>query len=135
MIKLTKFISEDQNIPNQQAWSLSVVAEAESGATLPSDIFVYQAGSNNPLDPESGDRFRCIASVHDIYEFGTTISAGTTVDSEFVPYYRKNRVDLIFRTPEEVDEVWAKIVRDTEDLVQSWKLIEQLSQVEEVTIV
>ena len=127
-IKLTRFASPvDLTDPDfhQHAWVLKVIAEASYGDA---SIFVFQRGTG-PLDPEQGDTFRAIASVHDMFELPRVPITDGDDMGEQTPYYRGSSLTLVFRTPVEVEDAWKKIQEDTHDLMKNLELEDVLRAV------
>lgn len=110
-IKLTRF-SPTIDAVTKHAWALTIVAE---GINMPSDIFVYRVESAE----SSGDTFRCIASVNDLYEFPRIRAPYTEGDNQ-IPYYRRSQVELICRNPVDAERVWEQIKEDVDDLIANY---------------
>lgn len=117
----------------QSSWPLEVRA---IGTDIPDEIFVWQIGqgpSTNSGDPESGDRFSCVASLPQMHEIPRT--TGRTLSSEWgIPYYRSNFMRVICRNPAEVEDVWAVVQQHAQALVENWNASWVLKGSSQVTI-
>jgi hypothetical protein len=98
---------------------------------MPSEIFVYQIDTDEKT--VEGDKFRCIAAVNDLYEFPTCPTGILKQDDYQIPYYRKDRVELVFRSAEEAEVAWGIIKEDRDDLVANFCATERMDQIEKDT--
>lgn len=133
-IKLKRFTSDINRFGDQHAWPLSVIAVGSDGA--PSEIFVYRF-EGSIYDPREGDTFHRVASVNDLYEVPKLSHfLNQSADSNLqVPFYRTDRIPTLFcRSPEEVQDVWDKIVEDVHSLVKNLNTSVSLKAIDEVTI-
>ena len=95
---------------------------------MPSEIFVFQRCPGIEPNEEPTDRFDNIASPADLEEY----AVGVIVE-ETVPFYRQNKVDLVFRNMTLLDEAWKKMLEDIDGLVYSLNMMDNLNVVEEVS--
>lgn len=108
----------------QQVWRLVIQAQAEG--TIPAEIFVHRVGMAGAL--LEGDIFECVASVSQMHEL-PRLGGAVSPDSQ-LPFYRSNQLELVLRTPEEVERVWKLIREDVALLVRNWAAMERLLAVE-----
>jgi hypothetical protein len=116
-------------VPNQHTWPLKVIATSTITG-LPSEIFVYQAGKGD--DPFSGDRFQCVASVHQVSELGTS---PVVTDTKQKPFFRKDCLEFHCRTPEDADNLYNTIVAHAQDLVNNFFALAALTVENTVSLV
>jgi len=120
-INLTRFSAKE--FPgDKHAYPLTVIAE---GINIPAQVFVYRV--EKPED--NGDTFRCVACVNDLYEFPSIRSPFQVGKNDWVPYYRRSKVELVLRSAEEADRVWKQIQTDVDELVSNYSLTESLQVV------
>lgn len=130
-IRLTKYVADPRMVSNQHAWPLVITAE---GVNMPEEIFVYQHNNANGWD---GDTFHNVASVHDLYEFPKMWNNNVMIhksDELQIPFYRRNRVDFMVRSPSELEDIWAKVQADTTELVENYALDDNLKSAGTVEI-
>lgn len=116
-------------VVNQHAWPLKITATAAGG--LVSQIFVYAVGQE--VDPVSGDRFECVASVSQLFELPLTAPAPVDATTQ-IPYYRRDTVEFVCRSSDEADALWTKIQGQVLDLVRNWNARLNLLEVATVSI-
>jgi hypothetical protein len=104
---------------------MTIIAE---GIGMPSEVFVYQLNTNEDSNPVEGDTFRCVAAVNDLFEFPAIRNPVQEGDFQ-IPYYRRKKVELIYRSPQEADEDWVKFLEEIDDLVANYCAAERLQQV------
>ena len=115
-IRLTRFVSSDQTLPDaqRQAWPVQLLAE---GINMDDHVFVYHVGSVN--DPIPGDKFECVASVNQMFEIpklqGTSLTTQTGI-----PYYRSNVLEYVARSAVEADEIHTKVAEEIQILIKNW---------------
>lgn len=126
-LTLTRETVTSTSLDNQHAWVLKITAVSTT-AGLPSEIFVFQAASND--DPYNGDSFQCVASVSQIEEL--TLTPVTAGDNQ-IPFYRSATVELIFRHPTEVTYYWEEIQKDAKELFLNFNAMLELDSSEAVT--
>lgn len=111
-----------------QAYLLEVVC---TGVNMPSEVFVFQRGAAPA--PAAGetvrDFFVCIADPVDLEE----IPATAPNLSQEIPYYRLNRVQLAFRTIDDLNECKGQIQQDLSDLTKTVNELPVLSAQETQT--
>ena len=115
-IKLIRHAVPDPKIPaaKRYAWPLVVTAE---GTNIPSEIFVYHIGASGEAVP--GDKFECIASISQLYEI--PIGHGVSLTTEHgIPYYRASTLELVCRSPEELESVWSQIQEEVHWLIRNF---------------
>jgi hypothetical protein len=129
-IKLTKFVSQDENLPDaqRQSWPVQILAE---GTNIEDHIFVYHVGTQN--DPLQGDRFECVASVNQLYEIPKNQGVSLTTQTG-IPYYRSNVLSYVARSASEAQTIWTDVVTEVEWLVKNWNASLKLQAVEFATI-
>jgi hypothetical protein len=115
-IKLTRFISEDQALPDtrRQAWPVSILAE---GIDIDDNIFVYHVGKAD--DPLHGDKFEAVASVNQMFELPKSQGVSVTLETG-IPFYRHNVLEYVARSAEEAERIWKEVVKEVELLVRNW---------------
>lgn len=129
-INLTRYQAEHVEATNNniQVLPLKVIAE---GIDMPSEIFVYQAFDNQDIFSE--DLFRCVASVHDLYEFPKNNKVSVS-DLYQIPYYRTNIAVFFCRSAQELERLWEQIKKDTKDLVNNFNADQRLKAVDQTDI-
>lgn len=115
-IKLTRFISEDESLPDaqRQAWPVSILAE---GIDIDDHIFVYHVGKQD--DPLQGDKFEAVASVNQMFELPKNQGTSLTIETG-IPFYRSNILEYVARSAEEAERIWKEIVKEVDLLVRNW---------------
>lgn len=113
-------------LPGQHTWPLEVTAVSTT-PNLPSEIFVYHSSMGD--DPLVGDLFECVASLNQLDEIGLT-----PVDTELetIPYYRSAALTFSCRSAQEAEDLWMKVQADALDLLNNFKAINNLTEVETV---
>lgn len=95
---------------------------------LPAEIFVYQvkpaALSGAPVEV-----FTNIASPSDLEEY----SVGPPPLDPARPFYRLDKVDLVFRNQSLLEDAWQAIQDDVDELIRTLNDMDNLVPVEEVT--
>jgi hypothetical protein len=90
-------------IDNQHSWPLKITSISNT-PNLPSEIFVFRAAMND--DPYNGDAFQCVASLSQIEELTTS---PVSTDENYIPFYRSDTLNLVFRSVEELQYYWNEI--------------------------
>jgi hypothetical protein len=122
-LQLQQFtVPDGAPIQGRHTWPLKVVATSTIPG-LPSEIFVYQAGQGK--DPHTGDKYKCVASVHQLSELGTTPVVIDNLVQK--PFFR--RCELLFHchNAEEAATLWNKIQADAQDLVSNFNAFQLLT--------
>ncbi len=105
-----------------QGWRLRATASHER--LMPQEIFLYERGTVSPDSADPADRFLNVCTPSDLAEYPTVNPSG-------IPsFYRRNDLDLVFRTREIADEAWAAIRSRVQSLVDSLNRMDLLTQVE-----
>ena len=113
----------------RHTWPLEVVAESHEEG-IPSEIFVYHLGAANMIseeDPYPGDRFECVASVHQL----STIPALDPEDpgeSSQVPFYRTATLFFHCLSPDDAASLWEKVQADVNDLIVNFRAVDLLAE-------
>ena len=105
--------------------------EVSHATDMTDKIFVFQRNVMS-LDAEANrlsDQFMSIADPVDLEEFPED---APDLDNQ-MPYYRKNSVDLVFRSMVELEETKALIEADIRTLVNSMKASQTVVTMEEAT--
>ena len=102
------------------------------GHNIPSEVFIYHAISGET--PYEGDTFEAIATPNHLEELPKNKPYENSMTSEAVPYYRRDQVELLFRSLKELDIVWSSIKKEVADLVENYKILNKLKQVESVSV-
>lgn len=107
------------------------VVRVVEAAEMPKEIFVFQRkpGSAGVEGALYTDDFANIASPADLEEYPLDAP-----DNPSAPFFRKDEIDLVFRSEEIGTEAWAGILSEVAGLVEALNYMDDLSQVEEVTI-
>ena len=119
-------VAETEPVPGQHSWPLEVTAVSTT-VNFPSEIFVYHASMGD--DPLVGDLFECVASLNQLYEIGLT---PVDTEEETIPYYRSDTLTFSCRSAQEAEDLWIKIQADSLDLLNNFKAINNLTEVETV---
>lgn len=112
----------------QHAWVLKVTAVSTT-PDLDSEIFVFRSAGT--ADPYNGDSFECIASLSQMEEL--TLAPVTVGDAQ-IPFYRSDVLELVFRSPEELEYYWGEIKADAVDLHENFNAAANLTSVETYVI-
>ncbi len=110
-----------------QGFRLQVRAHDAEG--LPDEIFVYRV---QLVDPNAGTQkatFQNIASAADLEELPIN---GVTEDSPLL--FRKDSIDVLFRSPITLDETWELIKKDVAELINTLNKLDILEIIEDVLI-
>jgi hypothetical protein len=104
-IKLIRASSENVNVRYHGAFRVQVtVARAEN---MPAEVFLYQRLPPN-ADGEVFDRFLTVCSPVDLAEYPTV----EPDDDLRFPYFRKDSVELDFRSTDHAQEFWEIMMRE-----------------------
>lgn len=112
----------------RHAWPLTIQAE---GFGMPSEIFIYQVGSQ--ADPCTADRFKCIATVSDLYEVPKNQGV-TYTDSLQTPFYRRSQLELVLRSSDDPAKVWADVQQQVLELVNNFNSTTNLAGIQVATV-
>lgn len=93
-------------------------------------VFVFHAQS--PGGHMAGDAFECVASYQQFQEI--PLNEPSEDPDNPIPYYRKSVVEFYLTNPEEKAEIWKIVQDDVRFLVNSARLMAEISTTEEVTI-
>jgi hypothetical protein len=96
---------------------------------LPKEIFVYQVKPAVSLEGDPVEVFTNIASPSDIEEYGV----GMPPLDPARPFYRFDKVDLVFRNQTLLEDAWAAIKNDVDELIRTLDQMDELVPAEEVT--
>tara|TARA_B100000579_G_scaffold431498_1_gene446657 strand:- start:12238 stop:13104 length:867 start_codon:yes stop_codon:yes gene_type:complete len=102
------------------------------GLNIPSEIFVYHAVSGET--PYEGDTFEAVATPNHLEELPKNKPYVSSMTSEAIPYYRRNQIELLFRSAKELELVWRVIKKEVADLVENYKALNSLKKIETVEI-
>ena len=106
-----------------------VVTDADG---IPSQIFVHQRYTILKADGIiQENRFLCVAKPGDFNVF--PIEAPSK-EADTLPYFRLDCVDLVFNSPEELEETMADIVKEVTQLVESMKRLDALEVQADIVI-
>lgn len=133
-IHLTRFDASSDDLPDaiRHAWPLTILA---TGTSIPSEIFVYHAAQSGPegYDSFRGDRFEVIASVPQLDEIPKEQPTHGE-DGRLIPYYRRSKLELVCRSPEEANRVWQDVQKEVSKLVLNFNATFNLESMESVSI-
>jgi hypothetical protein len=115
-IQLVRFQADPNALDVQHAYPITIQAY---GTDIPSEVFVYRVGKSG--DPFKGDQFSCVASVSQIYEIPADRALALTSENQ-ISFYRTSQLELICRTSEEAEYVWAVVQEDILALVNNYNL-------------
>lgn len=119
-------VASEEPVPGQHTWPLEVTAVSTT-EDFPSEIFVYHAAMDD--DPLVGDVFECVASLNQLGEIGLT---PVNTEDETIPYYRSDTLTFSCRSAQEAEDLWIKIQADALDLLNNFKAINNLVEVETI---
>ena len=129
-IKLTKYISEYNFDPDQRkGWVILV--RATDAVSMDREIFIYHRMSG--VDAYTGDMFEAVASANQYYEIAKNKPVFVN-ETDMIPYYRRNQLEVYARTMHELDEIWEYIQLDVGRLVSDLNSTKVLTPVTESTI-
>lgn len=130
-ITLRREAVENYITANLQGYRLRV--SCTDAACYDKNIFVYLAKMPDPVTGDMILHFVSVASLGDIAEY-PAYSSGMTL--EVGNFYRKDSIDLLFRSQELLEDTWEKIKSDVSVLAhtESYAQDSNLSGVEEVII-
>ena len=94
-----------------------------SGFNIPSEIFIYHA--INSENPYSGDLFEAIATPSQIEELPLNKPFFSDTN-EGVPFYRRNQLEVYFRSLDELNDFWEELKSQTNTLVKNYKVMEDM---------
>lgn len=117
------------NAIQENLFSYDLVVEVKSAINMPTEIFIFQR-QVPPSDTPTViiDVFQCIADPVDLEE----VPVNSPDLANEMPYYRKNKVTLRFRSMSELADALLLIKQDIAKLVQSLIEAENLGTPEEV---
>lgn len=124
-----EYLSPDNYLPGTVPMRVTAVS-SEPG--LESEIFVFHATSTTA--PWTGDQFETIASVVQMQELPVDAPAPATEDTPAIPFYRKDVVEFVLYTMEELEDIWKIIKEETKLLIKQHRLADKIEQQETVTI-
>lgn len=127
MFKLTReTIAHEHGHPCRHNWPLRVTVTSDN-EDVDVNIFVYQAGdSDSGLD--SGDRFSNVASMQDMevipVDAPTEAPDPQMSKDTYIPFYRKNVVELDFYNLIDLERAWRIMQHDVRSLVKEYQVWE-----------
>lgn len=127
-LKLTKFAVQNVNFQYLSVYRLRI--EASEAVAMDSRIFVYRRDGVNPYTNDVTDTFFTVASPVDMSEYPPE----EPDPQKAFPFFRKNFVELDFRSVALAEEAWLLIVQEANVLVHALNRMEQLVPIEEVQI-
>lgn len=101
---------------------------ARDGYLINNEVFLFLRGTINPDSGEPVDRFSNICSPVDMEEYSINEPTGLP------PFYRRNEVDLVFRSQAELDEAWNALQSGVHSLIESMNRMDTLSVTDLVEI-
>jgi hypothetical protein len=105
-----------------------ILIEVLEASGLSKNIFVYQLKPAVGAEGDPVSVFTNIASPSDLEEYGV----GLPVADPARPFYRLDSADLVFRNVELLEDAWAAIKNDIDELVRSLDHMDALAPTEEV---
>jgi len=114
--------SHKPNKPNTLG-SYSLVVRAK-GTNVPSEIFIYHA--INAENPYSGDVFEAVATPSQMEELPINKPFIDPINNESVPFYRRNQLELYFRSLSDLHEFWEELQVEVNELIENYKIMEEL---------
>jgi hypothetical protein len=124
-ITIKKFAQANYVDARTQGYRIRI--ETSDGVNMDDKIFVYRV---ELLDPDTGlkkGKFSHIASPTDLEQYPPTYNPEEN-------WYRRDFVDLVFRSIQEGEETYLLIVQDIHELIDSLDLIDDIELAEEIVI-
>lgn len=119
-VRLKKFVQERYVINNVDGYRMKV--EAYDANHMSSSIFRYIRGPFSQTIGAYSEEFDGICSPADLEEFPVdtpTLNANPA-------WFRKDYIDLVFRSQATAEEAWGRIVKDVTTLVASLDLMDTI---------
>lgn len=114
-VELTRSDATDVTFNGRHAYQVSVAA-VSTFSGLSSKVLVVHSGAG----VDGNDIFSCVASLPQMQDLPED-SVGTE-GTDGYPFYRVDSINFLGYTIEELDSLWVKIIEDTQDLVDNFKL-------------
>jgi hypothetical protein len=96
------------------------------GNLMPSEIFVYKDNPGDKENPYSGDVFQAVANPRQIEELPINKPFYDEVNNEYLPFYRRNQIELYFLSLSELDDFWNQLQIECAKLVDNYKIFDDL---------
>ena len=120
-IKIYQSLSNAHDSPVADGASVHMRALGEGG--IPSEIFVFQR--HLPETFLEADLFVDIASPYDIERYPVSSAPALDPEGDETPFYRSDRIHLVFKNPSERDTTIKSILRDVNYLVDNWNKLSE----------
>ena len=130
-IELIRYEPESRPQAPDVLGSYTLVVRA-SGYNMPSEVFIYHA--INEENPYSGDVFEAVATPSQIEELPLNNPSFSAETNEGVPFYRRNQLEIYFRSLDELNDFWVELKRQVNTLVKNYKVMEELVNTSLVTL-
>lgn len=127
-IKLKKFVQTSYVINNIDGFRMKI--ETLSANNMNSAIFRYIKGPFNGNSGNYQEDFDGVCSPSDLEEFPIDAPAAGANPA----WFRKDYVDLVFRSQTTAEETWDKIVSDVTILIKTLDVMDNISQEKIVSI-
>lgn len=124
-IELIRYEPKHIPEPPRHLGSYLLVVRAK-GTLVPSEIFVYHEYPGSYDNPYSGDVFEAIATPRQIEELPINKPYEDPNSDNYIPYYRRNQLELYFLSLDELDDFWKQIQSEVALLVDNYKRFEDL---------
>jgi hypothetical protein len=100
-------------------------ARAINPERMTTKVFLYERQPFNAFSQDERDVFVSVCSPGDLEEYPEDAPSGITDGQQF---FRKDSVDLVFRSSEELEQAWAAICTDVQELVYAMNRIRILGR-------
>jgi len=127
-IKLKKFVQTSYVINNVDGFRMKI--EAFSANNMNKAIFRYIKGPFNGNAGNYQEDFDGVCSPSDLEEFPIDAPAANANPA----WFRKDYVDLVFRSQSTAEETWDRIVKDVTILIKTLDVMDNISQEKIVSI-
>ena len=127
MITLTRQSYTEGEYHQGQAFFMNVTATSIV-ADLSQKIFVLHYRSN----PGMVSRLSCLASLTQMSELPEDVPDLT--GDPIIPFFRVDSMELVAFTLDELEDLWAKLIEDAQDLVNAYKASLTLSETNSITV-
>lgn len=112
-IELTRYVSTYNVSGRPQAYRMRI--EVTRYNNVDPNLFVYKRHAPDPDTEAYRDTFEAVASPLDFEE----LPVGNPREGDAQPYFRLAEVDLMTRNRALLDETWAAILRDRDELIRT----------------
>lgn len=126
-IQLRREEIESGTVGTIQGFRLRVTAHDAVG--MPNEIFVFRVQTVDPESSIQKGSFQNISPAKDLEELPIN---GTTVDEPLL--FRKDAIDLLFSSIDELNESWDLIQKDVSQLIDTLNKLDDLEVKENVLI-